>query len=110
MADSTLNEIEISNSLLELSTVLISKTSLEEFSYRVLETAKRLTKSKYGFVGYIDPQTEALICPTMSRDIWNECQITDKSVIFDKFRGLWGWVLKNKKSIVCNDLFRYYRT
>jgi PAS domain-containing protein len=42
MADSRSKDHEISKSLLELSTILISKISLEEFSYRVLENAERL--------------------------------------------------------------------
>jgi PAS domain-containing protein len=94
---------QINKILLDLSAALISKTPLEEFSYLVLENAKRLTGSKYGFVGYLDPQTKFLVSPTLSRDIWNECQITDKTVIFEKFGGLWGWVLKHKSSIICND-------
>lgn len=104
MSDSSMEEHEISRSLLELSTILITKTSLEEFSYLVLENAKRLTGSQYGIVGYIDPQTGSLISPTLSRDIWDKCQVTDKTVIFEKSCGLWGWVLNNKKSIICNDL------
>jgi PAS domain-containing protein len=51
----------------------------------------------------IDPQTESLINSTMTRDIWYECQIPDKTVIFEKYCGLWGWVLKNKRSIVSNE-------
>ncbi|CAB1060005.1 Two-component system sensor histidine kinase [Olavius sp. associated proteobacterium Delta 1] len=103
MADSTSKDHEISNSLLELSSVLISKISLEEFSYLVLENAKRLTQSKYGFVGYMDPQTGSFICPTLSRDIWHECQVPDKTFRFEKPCGLWGWVLENKKPIICNE-------
>lgn len=103
MGSSIEDELRISKSMLALSTLLISQTSLDEFSYHVLETAKRLTKSKYGFVGYLDPQTGWLICPTMNREIWHECQIPNKTVTFEKFHGLWGWVLTNKKSILCND-------
>jgi PAS domain-containing protein len=103
MENSILDELKISKSMLALSTLLISRTSLDEFSYRVLETAKHLTKSKYGFVGYLDPQTGYLICPTMNREIWDECQIPDKTITFEKFHGLWGWVLKNKASILCNN-------
>jgi GAF domain-containing protein len=103
VADSRSKDHEISKSLLELSTILISKTSLEEFSYRVLENARRLTQSKYGFVGYMDPQTGSLISPTLNRDIRHECQISDKPIRFEKPCGLWGWVLQNKKPIICNE-------
>ncbi|UCD81707.1 MAG: GAF domain-containing protein [Desulfobacterales bacterium] len=89
---------------------MISKSTQEEFSYPVLETAKRLTKSRYGFVGYMDPGTGFLISPTLSRDIWDECRIPDKTVAFKKFAGLWGWVLTNKKSIICNDPAKDHRS
>jgi PAS domain-containing protein len=103
MGNSIEDELKISKSMLALSTLLISQTSLDEFSYRVLETAKCLTESKYGFVGYLDPQTGYLNCPTMNREIWDECQVPDKTITFEKFHGLWGWVLGNKASILCND-------
>jgi signal transduction histidine kinase len=69
----------------------------------VLDHAKRLTGSEFGYVGYIDPETGDLVCPTLTRDIWKKCQVADKDFVFKKFYGLWGWVLKNRKALLTNS-------
>lgn len=87
----------------ELSAALIRPASAVDLSSLVLDLAKRLTSSSIGFVGFIDPETGFLVSPTMTRDVWGECQIPDKDVIFHEFKGLWGWVLENGKPILSND-------
>jgi diguanylate cyclase (GGDEF)-like protein len=67
-----------------------------------LEYAKNLTNSIFGFVGYIDPETGYFVSPTLTRDIWDECRVKDKDIVFKKFTGLWGWVLDNKKPLLTN--------
>ena len=89
--------------LSDLATLLLTTTDLAEISYRVLQTAKTLTQSKYGFVGAMDPDSGHLICHTMTRDIWDECNISDKSIIFEKRAGLWGWVLDNREPVLVNQ-------
>ncbi len=103
-AKSTLQwEIETNKVMVELSEALLSPISLDEISDIVLKHAKNLTKSQYGYVSYIDPETGYSIGVTLTRDIWDECEISEKKAIFKKFNGLWGWVLKNKKPIVSNN-------
>ena len=96
-------ELELYQAIADLSKVLISSLSIEEISSLVLERAKQLTESKFGYVGYIDPQTSHLVVPILNRDLWESCQIKDKSIVFKKFEGLWGWVLENRKSILINN-------
>jgi signal transduction histidine kinase len=55
------------------------------------------------YAGYIDPETGYLISPTMTRDIWEICQVKEKNIIFKTYHGLWGWVLKNRKSLLTNS-------
>jgi diguanylate cyclase (GGDEF)-like protein len=43
-----------------------------------------------------------MVSPTMTRDIWDKCQVEDKSIIFEKLSGLWGWVLDNRQPILTN--------
>ncbi|MBN1889727.1 MAG: GAF domain-containing protein [Thermoflexales bacterium] len=86
----------------ELSKALISSLSLDDVSALVLEQASRLTGSAFGFVGYIDPQTGYMISPTMTRDIWESCQVADKSIVFEKLGGLWGWVLEHRQPLLTN--------
>lgn len=86
----------------DISTAIISQASLEGISFLVLEYAKRLTGSKFGYVGYIDPHTGYLVSPTLTGDIWDICNIEDKNFIFKNFTGLWGWVLNNREPLLTN--------
>ncbi len=95
---------EVESAVAELSTALLEPGSLEDISVDVLEQAKQLTGSAFGYVGYIDPETGYLICPTMTRDIWSECQVPDKDYVFETFGGLWGWVLEHREALLTNNL------
>ncbi len=94
--------VEINGAIADVSMAIISQASVDDISYIVQKHAKHLTESAFGFVGYIDPQTGYLICSTLTRDIWDQCQVTEKIFIFKKFTGLWGWVLKKRKPILTN--------
>ncbi|MDH5203747.1 MAG: sensor domain-containing diguanylate cyclase, partial [Nitrospirota bacterium] len=76
---------------------------VEDISSLILDYAKLLTDSEFGFVGYIDPQTGYLVYPTLTKDIWDKCQVKNKDIIFKKFKGLFGWVINNKKSLIANN-------
>jgi PAS domain S-box-containing protein len=103
-AEETLSrELLINFDLANISRKLLESAPIEDISDLVLEYAQKLTRSKFGFVGYIDPKTSYLISPTMTRNIWTECHVIDKSIIFEKFGGMWGWVLNNKESILTNE-------
>lgn len=97
-------EIEVNTAIADLSRTLLLTSSIDNISSLVLEYAKGLTNSRFGFVGYIDPQTGYLICPTLTRDIWDACQVIDKEIVFKKFCGLWGWVLNNRNPLITNSL------
>jgi PAS domain S-box-containing protein len=96
-------ELELYQAIADLSKALISSLSMDDISSLVLERAKHLTESKSGYVGYIDPQTRHLVVPTLTRDLWESCQVKGKSIVFKEFGGLWGWVLENRKSILTNN-------
>ena len=95
-------EVQVNLAVAELSRTLLSPASIDDISYLVLEHAKRLTGSAYGYVGYIDPKTGYLVCPTLTRDIWDTCRVADKKIVFKKFTGLWGWVLQSRKPLLTN--------
>ena len=94
----------------ELAGNLLKARTIENITELTLAQAKRLTNSKFGFVGYIDPKTGFMVVPTLSRDIWNECQVEKKTIVFEKFTGLWGWVLVNKQSLISNQPGKDYRS
>ena len=96
-------EAEVNNAMADLSQKLLNPISIEEISKLVLDYAQNITGSKYGFVGYIDPETGFLIASTMTGEIWDKCHVADKKPVFEEFKGLWGWVLNNKESILTND-------
>ncbi len=95
---------DIESALSRLATLLLATTSLEKIADHVLDAAKRLTNSSYGFVGTFDDQHKRFISHTMTKDIWHECQIPDKSIVFEKYGGLWGWVLDNQAPVLVNDI------
>jgi len=68
---------ERESAIAKLASKLVSPTSTEDISDLVLESAKRFTNSTFGFVGYIDPETGYMVSPTMTRGIWESCQIKD---------------------------------
>ncbi len=86
-----------------LSRALLSPMSIEDISYSVLEQARKLTGSRFGFVAHIDPETGHAVGSTLTRDIWNNCRVKDKDIVFKELRGLWGWVLENKSSLLTNS-------
>ncbi|MDH4266137.1 MAG: PAS domain S-box protein [Deltaproteobacteria bacterium] len=96
-------EASVNEAIANLSSILILPKPIEYISFVVLEQAKRLTSSGFGFVSVIDPQTGYHITSTLTRDIWDICQIENKDIVFKKFTGLWGWVLNNRKPLMTND-------
>jgi PAS domain S-box-containing protein len=76
---------------------------LERYNF-LLKYAREISGSKYGFIGYIDKKTGYLIAPTITKDIWEECRVKNKDIVFKEFRGLWGWVLTHKETVLCNDI------
>jgi len=86
----------------ELARSLIATAPLQEISSLVLESAQKLTSSSYGFVGYIDPASGELVCPTMCREVWADCRVPNKEFVFKEFKGLWGWVLRRRTPLMTN--------
>ena len=76
----------------------------DEMYGAVLEVLLETMESKYGIFGYIDEHGR-LIIPSMTRDIWEKCRVPDKTIVFprDKWGGIWGRALKEKKSLYTNE-------
>jgi PAS domain S-box-containing protein len=97
-------ESDINATLVDLASQLLSSASFEEISAQVLHYARVFTQSPFGYAGYIEPTTGFLVCPTMTLDVWEKCQIPDKTIVFETFAGLWGWVLQQRQPLLCNDV------
>ena len=73
---------------------------LEDIVSLVSEHAKNLTDSPQAFCGYINPQTGALVLPSIGQEA---CGVEEKTVVFHKFIGLWGWVLEHGQPLLTNN-------
>ncbi|MDI6783598.1 MAG: EAL domain-containing protein [bacterium] len=95
-------ENEVTAVLAELSRRLLASAPIQEISLLILDNAKRLTGSPFGFVGYIDSETGYFIEVTLTSDIWEQCQVENKKIVFKEMHGLRGWVLKNGAVLLTN--------
>jgi len=82
-------------------------TADDEMYGEVLEVLLEAMESKYGIFGYIDEQG-VLIIPSLTRDVWEQCQVADKTIIYPRERwgGIWGRALIEKRSLYANEDLR----
>ncbi len=74
----------------------------------VLDLLLETFESRFGFFGYIREEDGALVCPSMTRDIWEQCDVAGKSVVFPRasWGGLWGQILLEKRALYKNESHR----
>ncbi|MEJ2250326.1 MAG: GAF domain-containing protein, partial [Candidatus Lokiarchaeota archaeon] len=72
--------------------------------HKVLGIILNELNSKIGYFGYINENGD-LVKPSLTKEIWNDCQIQGKHIIFPKeeWGGLWGKSLKERKSLMANE-------
>ena len=70
----------------------------------ILDLLLEIFASEHGFVGYID-EHGSLVCPSMTRHIFAQCQGPDRSVVFPRqtWAGLWGRVMREKACLIENE-------
>lgn len=78
----------------------------DEMFYEVLKVILEIVQSPFGVFGFID-KDGALVVPTMTRHIWDKCQIPEKTNIFP--RDIWGdssWprAIREKKLNYSNEI------
>lgn len=96
-------ESAVNAAMAQLGSAFMLQKSIDDISFLLLEQAIQLTDSKHGFVGFLDPQSGNLICPTLTMDIGPSFKLDSKPVMLKNARGLLGWVLENKKSLLSNN-------
>lgn len=87
-------------------TTIFLTLSDEEMYNEVLNAYLEAMESKFGVFGYID-ENGALIVPSMTRHIWDQCKVADKRIVFP--RDTWGestWprCIREKRVICQNEL------
>jgi PAS domain S-box-containing protein len=75
--------------------------------HETLSMILEVLNSPYGVFGYFDNDKNALVCPSMTRDIWDECEIPDKNIVFSMEEGSHGpatWIraFKEKRTYMSN--------
>ncbi|UCC97262.1 MAG: PAS domain S-box protein [Phycisphaerales bacterium] len=71
----------------------------------VLPTLLEAMQSRHGVFGYIN-EDGALVCPSMTRDIWEKCQVPDKHIVFPPETwgdSLWCRAIREKKTLYSNE-------
>lgn len=71
-----------------IATASISQDRLSEL---VLATGQQLTGSPFGYAGYIDPASGYLVCPTLTREMWEAWLGPGSKVEFEEMAGLLAW-------------------
>lgn len=108
--DGLKKELSINKALAQLAHAMISTVSVEEISSLVLEHARSLTNSEYGYVSVTDPKTGDNIVHTLTPMMEVECDVegNDKRITFPKgpdgmYPSLWGHVLNTLEGFYTND-------
>lgn len=75
----------------------------DEMYNEVLKILLETTKSRHGFFAYVD-ENGAMVAPSMTKDIWDQCQIPGKTYIFPRgvWGGTWGRALIEKVPVLSN--------
>ncbi|WP_461208293.1 ATP-binding protein [Desulfocurvus sp. DL9XJH121] len=109
-------ELEIANALSNLYKPLLSQLSdIQTVADLLLDEAKKLTSSRDGYVGTIDPETGTLVVHTLTRMMSGNCRIErteSKSFRFEplqdgKFGGLYGHSLNTRTAHFTNEPSRH---
>ena len=83
-------------------------TPNEEMYGEVLQVVLETMQSPYGTFAYINEDGDRVV-PSMTRDIWDECKIPDKDIIFPREKWhdtLWAKCLIEKKSVSSDGPFK----
>lgn len=75
----------------------------EEMYERVLDIVLEALDSRHGVFGYIDSEG-CLVCPSMTREIFAQCRMSDADIVFppDAWAGIWGESLRMKRTVLSN--------
>lgn len=104
------DQLALNMALAGISGSIISRSfTVPETAYMVLEYARLLSDSEYGFVSEIDPDTGDNIghALTKTADWWPSAE-NEKAVLFTKgadglYPGLWGHALNTRREFFTND-------
>jgi len=76
----------------------------DEMYATVLDIVLDALHSRHGIFGYINSDGD-LVVPSLTREIFDECRVTGKSIVFPRtsWGGIWGEALQKGQSALSND-------
>lgn len=97
------NELRIRNRLIEA----FLNIQDEEMYSEVLDIVLEAMESQLGVFGYIDEQGD-LIVPTMTRQVWDQCNVHEKDIRFphenwENSNSTWPTAIREKRAIYSNE-------
>ncbi len=103
----TQEELQRSRRVLELNhriATIFLTASDDDLFHDVLNLLLEAFASSIGLFGYIDENGD-LVCPTMTRHVWEKCQVPEKSIVFPhaQWGGVWGRALLERRSLLANE-------
>jgi len=104
-------ELKINKSLANIYTPLVSpQSTIEDVGRTILDEARKLTESPYGFVSIIDPasgenvkQTITMLAPDSDEPYKDEITVNLPLTSEGSYTGIWGHVLNTRKSLFTNS-------
>jgi PAS domain S-box-containing protein len=104
-------ELTVNEALSKLYKPLISPaSSIENIANTVLDQARSLTNSRYGYVSSIIPQTGDSVVHTLTEMLKDQCRVSphEKKIVFPRgldglYSGLWGHSLNTRKAFFTNS-------
>ncbi len=103
----TLEDLRRSRRILELNhriaTIFLTSPD-DDLFHDVLRLLLEVFASSIGLFGYINDDGD-LVCPTMTRHVWEKCQVPEKSIVFPhaQWGGAWGRALLERRSVLANE-------
>ncbi|NJC88092.1 MAG: PAS domain S-box protein [Desulfuromonas sp.] len=82
----------------------MNSSSLHELADFALEEAVQLTRSKIGYLAFVNDDESLLTMYSWSREAMRECAIADKPLEYPLAgTGLWGEAVRQRKPVITND-------
>jgi PAS domain S-box-containing protein len=82
----------------------MAKATLGEITDFALEAGVRLTKSKIGYLAFMNEDETVLTMQAWSKTAMEECAIIDKPLVYPlETTGLWGEAVRQRRPIITND-------
>lgn len=82
----------------------MSASSLKEIADFALEESVRLTRSKIGYLAFVNDDESILTMYSWSREAMGECAIDDKPLEYQLVdTGLWGEAVRQRRPVITND-------